>query len=379
MKRSLRWGLVGATAVAVAVGGYFYYRHGVRYPGTDDAYVAANVVHVTTEVTGRTVAVPVSNQALVHQGQLLFRLDPRPFRYRLQQAQAALALTRQRVTADEAAVQAAQATVQDRQARLENARRRFKRTQRMAAQHLQPQSALDDARTALDSAKADLALAKAKLNQARKELGTPGQRNQRIQQAQARVRESKLDLEHASVQAPCTGQLSGVGLQVGDMVNAGDPQFALVCSNRYWVEANFKETDITRVRPGQIASISVDMYPGRTFHGVVESVNPASGTAFSLLPPENATGNWVKVTQRVPVRILVVDASRDYPLRVQTSTEVSIDTGPGPQPYGRARGQVLSNTEAVQLARTKGLVPDHAAAHVQRGGAASPPADAGRP
>ncbi|MEJ2645929.1 MAG: HlyD family secretion protein [Gammaproteobacteria bacterium] len=355
MKRSVRWGLVGLAAVAVAAVGYVYYRHTIRYPSTDDAYIAANVVTVSAQVTGRALKVPVSNQALVSNGQLLFELDPRPFQYRVQEAQAQLALARQTVTADEAAVEAAKATVQDRQARLQNASTQYRRMKRLAARHLQPQSALDDARTTLDSARADLALAKAKLNQAEKTLGTPGQQNQRIRQARAQLKNAQLDLAHTRVHAPCSGQLSGVKMQPGDMVSAGSAQFALVCNDRYWVNANYKETDLTRIRPGQVADLSVDMYPGHTFHGIVESVNPASGTAFSLLPPENATGNWVKVTQRVPVRILVVDANRRYPLRVQTSAEVSIDTGGRTKPKGLARGQVLSNTQAEALAKRKGL------------------------
>jgi len=355
MKRSTRWSLVGLAAVAVAAGGYLYYRHTARYPNTDDAYVAANVATISAQVTGRALKVPVSDQAQVKAGQLLFELDPRPFRYRVQKAKARLALARQTVTAEEAAVAAAKATVQDRQARLHNARTQYRRAKRLAARHVKPQSALDDARTTLDSARADLALAKAKLNQAKKTLGTPGQHNQRIRQAQAELKSAQLNLAHTQVHAPCSGQLSGVKLQSGDTVSAGAAQFSLVCSNRYWVAANYKETDLTRIRPGQVATLSVDMYPGHTFHGIVESVNPASGSAFSLLPPENATGNWVKVTQRVPVRILVVDANPRYPLRVKTSAEVSIDTGGRTQPEGLARGHVLSNAQAEALAKRKGL------------------------
>lgn len=358
MKRSLRWGLVGTAAVAVSLSAYLYYRHTVRYPSTDDAYIAANVVTVGAQVTGRVIKVPVSNQQLVHRNQLLFELDPRPFHYRLQGARAQLAMARQTVTAEEAAVDAARAKVQDRQAQLDNARIHYRRIKRLAAKRLQSQSALDDARTAVDSARADLALAQAQLSQAKKTLGTPGQQNQRIRLARAQLKNVRLDLEHTKVYASCSGQLSGLKLQPGDTVTANDRQFALVCNNRYWVEANYKETDLTRIRPGQVATVSVDMYPDHTFHGIVESVNPASGTAFSLLPPENATGNWVKVTQRVPVRILMVNANPDYPLRVQTSAEVSIDTGGHSRPKGLSRGKVLSNDQAERLAKHLGLTGD---------------------
>jgi len=334
VRRVIIWSVVALVVVVLAVGGYFYYERSIRYPSTDDAYVKANVVHVAAQVSGRAIRVPVDDQQFVHQGQLLFKIDPQPFQVALAQAQAQLALARQTVAADRAAVQAAQANVQSAQATLHNARLHYHRMKSLRAHNSVSQSALDDARASLQTAKAKLGLSQAKLHQAKMQLGKPGNKNARVQQAQAAVRKARLNLGYTTVDAPCAGQLSNVSLQTGDMVPSGQQLFALVCSNKFWVYANFKETDLSRIRPGQKASISVDMYPGRTFHGVVQSINPASGTAFSLLPPENATGNWVKVTQRVPVRILVTDTNPHYPLRVQTSTEVTIDTGPGSTPAG---------------------------------------------
>ncbi len=357
MKRLLKWLIVVVVAIGLGIGGYFYYQHSEQYPSTDDAYVKADVVKVAPQVTGKVTAVPVSDQQTVQKGQILFRIDPRPFRYREKSAEAQLALARQTVQAEQSAVQAAQAEVADRQAQLTDARSNFKRVKPLVERHVQSRSSLDSARARLDSAKANVHLAKAKLTQARMELGQAGARNQRIQQAQAQLDQAQLDLSHTTIRAPCDGWVSSVKLHRGDLVNSGDAQFALVCNRWFWVYANFKETDLTRIRPGQVATIAADMYPGHSFHGIVESVNPASGTAFSLLPPENATGNWVKVTQRVPVRVLVVDDPARYPLRVQTSAEVTIDTGAGQTPAGRARGQGLSNTEAVALAERKGLVP----------------------
>jgi len=355
MKRLIRWGVVVVAMLAVALGGYFYYRHGRYYPSTNDAYVKANVIKVSPQVAGRIDSVAVSDQDAVHKGEPLFRIDPTTYRAKVREARANVALARQAVTADEAAVKAAKASVADRQARLRQARTNYHRIKRLVSQDVQPESALTDARAGLDRARASLHLAQAKLNQARKELGPTGERNQRVRKAQARLDQAQEQLADTHVSAPCGGRVSGVQLEQGDVVQAGKPQFALVCGNRYWVYANFKETDLTRIRPGQVADIAVDMYPDHTFHGIVENVNPASGTAFSLLPPENATGNWVKVPQRVPVRILVVDANPDYPLRVQTSTEVTVDTGTDKTPVGRARGEGLSNAQALALARRKGL------------------------
>lgn len=354
-RRLLKWGLVAMLALVVVIGGYWYYQHSIQYPSTDDAYIKADVVRVAPQVTGHVIAVPVSDQQYVKQGELLFQLDPKPFAYRVAQAKANLAQVKKTVAAQQAAVKAAAANVRDRQAKLQNARLHYRRTKDLAARHVAAQSELDDARASLDSARADLALAQAKLHQAKVQLGTTGKENSLIQQARSALDQDKLDLAYTHIHAPCSGQLSGVRLQPGDTVHAGEQQFALVCQKYFWVYANFKETDLTRIRPGQVASIYVDMYPNHTFRGVVENVNPASGSAFSLLPPENATGNWVKVTQRVPVRILFVNDSRNYPLRVQTSTEVTINTGPGSKPLGRPRGHGLSNEQAIALAQRLGL------------------------
>lgn len=353
--RALKWGAVGAAAIGVCIGGWLYYRHTQRYPSTDDAYIRADVVRVAPQVTGRVVAVPVDDQQQVDRKQLLFRIDPKPFEDRVHAAEAKLALARQTIAARKAAVAAAEAQVKDRKALLLNAQRRYERARNLARRGSESQSQLDDAVAARDSAKANLTLAKAQLHQARVRLGAPGKRNELIRQAQAALDQAQLDLAHTRVHAACKGRISGLKVRPGDTVSSGDPQFALVCQSRFWVYANFKETDLGRIRPGQTASVSVDMYSGHMFHGIVESLNPASGAAFSLLPPENASGNWVKVTQRVPVRILLVDVSPKYPLRVQTSTEVSIDTGGGRTPAGRSRGVTLTDAEALSAATSRGL------------------------
>lgn len=355
MKGSLKWVLIGIVGLALAVGGFFYYRYKARYPSTNDAYIKAHVIKVTPQVSGQVERLAIDDQQQVHKGQLLFSIDRRAFRYQEEGAEAALSLTRQQVNADQAAVEAAKANVSNQQAQLVNARRQYHRTQHLAKRHLRSQSDLDNARTKLKGAQAALQLAKAKLQEAKQNLGSAGERNQRIKQAQSKLKTAQLNLAHTRVKAPCSGRIAGLTLQQGDMVTRGSSQFALVCTHRYWVYANFKETDLTRIRPGQSASITVDMYPDHPFHGVVESINPASGAAFSLLPPENATGNWVKVEQRVPVRILVVDAASNYPLRVQTSTEVEVDTGSGDTPAGLGRAAVLSDRQALALARQHGI------------------------
>lgn len=349
-----KWGAVVLLAVVVVAGGYWYHRHNIFYPSTDDAYIKANTVNIAPQVSGQLIKVLADDQQRVEKGELLFAIDPRPYEYKVQQAKAALDGALQTVAANEAAVTAAKAHVADEQAALTTARQNYRRDRDLAAKQVAAQSELDDARAALESAKAQLNLANAQLNEAEKTLGKTGEQNHHVETAKAQLAQAKLDLANTSVVAPCTGRLTGFTVQTGDVVNAETKQATLVCSKRFWVYANYKETDLTRIRPGQSASVTVDMYPGKTFHGIVESVDPASGAAFSLLPPENASGNWVKVTQRVPVRILITDAGENYPMRVQTSAEVTVDTGTRSTPLGKRRGATVTDAEAMKIAGTLG-------------------------
>lgn len=359
MMRIIKWGLVVVAAVVTGIAGYRYYLHREQYPSTDDAYVKATLIHIAAQVGGRVDSVPVSSHERVGKGQLLFSIDPAEYQLRYREAVSNLALARQQVAAGEAAVSAAEAAVKQADVQRDNAWRQYQRMKKLTGRHLASQSDLDDARAQLKTAVASVALAKARLTEAHRQLGGEGADNENIRKAQAAVKLAALDLDHTHITAPCDGTLAGVPLDEGDVVTPDAPQFVLVCTHRFWVYANFKETDLQRIRPGQFATIEVDMYPHHLFHGVVESINPASGTAFSMLPPENATGNWVKVTQRVPVRLLIVDATSNYPMRVQTSSTVTIDTGPaGTVPLGRARDAELSNSEAEQLARREGLIAE---------------------
>jgi membrane fusion protein (multidrug efflux system) len=166
--------------------------------------------------------------------------------------------------------------------------------------------------------------AEANLEQAQSALGEAGKRNASVRAAVAKLDQAKLDLEHTRIFAPASGWLANFGLRPGSTVQVGFVLFAIISDEEYWVDANFKETELARIRPGQHATIRVDMYRDREFRGVVESLSVGSGAAFSLLPAQNATGNWVKVTQRVPVRIRVIDPDAKHPLRVGTTATVRV-------------------------------------------------------
>lgn len=309
-----------------AAGIWAYQVYSARYPSTEDAYISANVVQVAPRVSGRIASLDVANQQRVNKGQLLFTIDQTPFRFALEQAQARLALARREVSQAEATVTSAQAEVHNQQVLLDNARTKLQRAHRLIKKDYISTERVTDAEAAFKSAKANLEVARAKLEEARQQLGVPGENNDRIVEAKAALDQAKWQLQNTTVSAACSGRVTELNLQPGNVVNADQNAFVLVCAHKYWVYANYKETQLARIHPGQPVKIEVDMYPGHAFHGVVEDINPATGSVFSLLPPQNANGNWVKVIQRVPVKIRIVHPNPRYPLLVGTSTTVTIDT-----------------------------------------------------
>ena len=334
MKRIIRYAVIALIALGLILGGLWYWYNSTYFPSTADAYVDAHTVRVASRVSGHVVAVAVHDYQRVSKGQLLFRIDPRTFRIAVEQAKVRLALALQQVAEQEAAVEAAKAALEQAQVQAANAERQARRQQRLLLKGATSVQAAQDAEAAAAQAQAAVKLARARLVQAQAALGRPGKENHQVQLDRLALERAEIDLRHTKVRAACSGRLSGMKLQPGDYVVQGQPDFALVCDGVWWVNANYKETQLARIHPGEKAKITIDMYGGHVFRGRVVSINPASGTAFSLLPPENATGNWVKVTQRVPVRVEILDPSPKYPLRVGTSAEVTIDTLHAPSRQG---------------------------------------------
>lgn len=321
--RKPTWALL-LTVLAAAGGGlYLFWRHELVYPSTSDAYISAHVVQIQARVGGQLVELPVRDHQRVAQGQLLMVIDERPYRIALQQAQAQLTLAQQQKLAAEAALSAAAALVDQRQAQLDTAQRSNRRDVRLLARQAVSQAQAEADRDRLHEAQAGVAAGQAARRQALREQGEAGAR---IGVAAAALAQARLNLSFTHLSAPAAGVLGEVSVRPGDIVQPGQALFPLVEDQAFWVEANYKETDIARIHAGQSATIHVDMYPDTGLRGVVESISPASGVAFSLLPPENATGNWVKVTQRFPVRVRVLREDNDPPLRVGTSCSVTIDT-----------------------------------------------------
>jgi membrane fusion protein (multidrug efflux system) len=316
--------LLGAT-------GYWYLHYEAAHPSTSDAYTNAHVVRIAAQVSGPVISVPISNHQRVRAGDLLFAIDPQPFQITLDQAEAALAVTGKDVAAAGAAVVAAQATVRQRQAAYDDASVNARRVEALVARGMMPAQAGDNAEAQLKEARATLDAAKSDLRRAIEQRGELGRGNAQIRLALAKVAQARLDLSHTQVRAPIDGVITELELRPGSTVDAGVTLFALVDEGRWWVDANFRETDLVRIKPGQPATVRIDMYPGVDFAGVVDSVSPASGAAFSLLPPENATGNWVKVTQRFPVKVVLRDIGPTHPLRIGATSTVTIDTTVAPE------------------------------------------------
>jgi len=314
--------LIALALVALSGGIAFIYHSGLSR-STENAYINADVVNVAAQVSGRVTAVYIKENQHVRKGDPLFDIDPEPFVIALSRAQADLALARQAERQDNAEISVARAQVAQAESDLANARTIYKRDQELVARHFLSQQSLDDAHTRSQTLQAALEEARAKLTKA---LSAPQQPDKRgdILKAQAAIEQAKLDLKHTHVIAAQDGQLSNVTLAAGSLVAAGQPQFALITDNSFHIDANFKETELVGIHPGQSVDIEIDMYPGQHFKGTVQSLSGGTGTAFSLLPPQNATGNWVKIAQRVPVRIKLAPTDADHPLRIGATATVSV-------------------------------------------------------
>jgi membrane fusion protein (multidrug efflux system) len=265
------------------------------------------------------VEVAVRENQAVAAGDLLFRLDPEPLRIAVERAEGQLGAIGDVFSGARSQYESAAADLRSADAALRYADQQYQRQQELRAKGLVAQAALDNAANELAGARAKRDSNAALLAKARSVLGgaldTPTTEISGYRIAQAELAKAKLDLAHAEVRAPMAGVIGKQHLQPGDFLAVGQAAMPLVASAGIWVDANFKETDLTHVAPGQEASVEIDTYPGRRWRAHVASISPASGSEFSLLPAQNATGNWVKIVQRIAVRLTLEDASQGPALR----------------------------------------------------------------
>lgn len=380
-KKRLALGLLGAIVVCGALAALIYGRYLRTHISTDDAYIEAAIHTIASELPGRVLNVPVAENQVVSEGELLVRLDPKPFEEGLKEAEANLEkekkhldqLAAARLSQDakvkaseatlarvkaqqselDAAVAAREAEVKLRQASLSQAERELKRAEELYSRGLAAEDVRDRARTARDTAIAALENSERLADQARAtravqdsviaeagatlaavqtsvveaEEAVKSQKGE-VRRQEAFVEMARLDLSHTEIRAPESGRVTKKNVEIGNVIQPGQPLMTIVPLQGFYVMANYKETKVSRIRQGQPVEIRLDAYPGARLKGRVESVMAGTGSAFALFPPENASGNFVKVVQRVPVKIVFEgDLPADTPLRVGMSVIPTVLAG----------------------------------------------------
>ena len=330
-RRALRRVLLTAGPLLVALVAGGMYLSGGRYAGTDNAYVHTHMVTVSADISGRVVGLDVKENQHVSAGDVLFQLDPEPLQITVDRARADLESTRNEIIGLKAAYAQRQEDLKAAQSTAGMNQRELERREKLVADKIISQSDYDEARNNYDVASRQAAGIRQDISRIISELGgdpnIAPEDHPKYKAAQATLEQAELDQRRGTVKAPASGIVSQVdALRPGDYINAGAPVFSVVSDNDAWIEANLKETDLTYVKAGQKAEITIDSYPGETFTAVVDSVGMATGAEFSVLPAQNASGNWVKVVQRIPVRLHVIDGPKDATLRAGMSAVVEIDT-----------------------------------------------------
>ena len=341
-RRLVRWVLFALLPLALIAGGYWYVAGG-RVMSTDNAYVEADKVGISTDVSGIVKEIDVGNNQHVEDGQVLFRLDDLPFRLALERAEAQVGIVRNDLNALKANYRDMQAQIKQAQDDIEYYDREFHRQQELASKFIASQQTFDTARRNLQNAQQKVASLNQQLAAIAANLNgdpdIPVEQHPRYLSAVAQRDEAARQLDHTVVKAPFAGIVTNVpSLAPGKYLQASMTAFYLVATDYVWVDSNPKETQLTNVRPRQSVTVTVDTYPDLEWHGTVESISPAAAQEFSLLPAQNTSGNWVKVVQRIPMRVRLDTSDKSRPpLRAGMSVEVDVDTG-----HQRGLPQVLT-------------------------------------
>ena len=334
-RRALRPVLLGVVpALAGAIGLYWYATSG-RYVSTENAYVKSDMVAISPDIDGRVIAVEVAENQLVRQGDVLFRLDPEPFQIALDMAEAKMLAVRNDVEASRAEFHQIEAEIGEATERVQFYAQQAERQRELQGRGISTEVRLEEAEVELMAARQRVAALQQKLHTVLAKLGgdpaSAAELHPLYRQAEAEHGMAALDLTDTVVRAPVDGVINQMRLQPGEWVEEGVPAFSMINPATTWIEANLKETQLEHVEVGQQVAIDVDAYPGGVWTGSIASISPATGAEFALIPPQNATGNWVKVVQRLPVRIAVEPRQDQPPLRAGMTVAVSIDTEREPQ------------------------------------------------
>lgn len=331
-RRLVRLILLVAVPAAVLVVGAHYWVAGWRYVRTENAYVKSNVIQISAEVSGRVQRVFVSENGFVRAGEAIFGIDPEPFRVAFEQAEAKLAMVRNDVRALRASYREAEEELKEAQQNIAYLERVYRRLRSLVGRGHASRAAFEEAERDLATARQRASALREKSLRILASLG--GKADLAVEShpeylAALAARESaEIALKRSVVYAPADGTIGRLRLQVGEYVAAGEPVMPLIETTRPWIEANLKETQLTHVRVGQRAEVVVDAFPDLVWEARVASISPTTGAELAVLPPQNASGNWVKVVQRVPVRLEIDTSSgRPFSMPAGVTASVRIDTG----------------------------------------------------
>ena len=336
--------------IAFVVGGYYYVTGG-QVMSTDNAYVQADILGISTDVAGIVGEIDVRDNQQVKAGDMLFRLDDRQFRFALERADAQIGVVGNDLAALKASYKGMQSQIEQAHSDIAFYETGFKRQQDLATKSVASQATFDQARHDLDSARLKLAQLESQLAGIAANLNgkpdAPAEDHPRYKDAVAARAEAQRQLDHTTVRAPMDGIVTNVpSLQKGQYLEAATSAFSLVSTDHVWIQANPKETELTWVKPGQSAEVYVDTYPGAVWKGTVDSISPASAASFSLLPAQNTSGNWVKVVQRIAMRVKIETPPDEPQLRAGMSVTLDVDTG-------HARGLPSFVSDAVGKSKTR--------------------------
>jgi membrane fusion protein (multidrug efflux system) len=322
--------LVAVPLVAIA-GAAYWWLSGGRYVSTDNAYVKAHIVQIAPEVSGQVRRVLVRDHQSVAAGETLMTIESRPFKLALDSAEAELDAARTQVETLRAAWREVMSELADAEARADYFKRQWQRQEELATKGVTSASKREESQNEARAAADRVTTVREKLHRVLTALNgdpqMPPDEHHLVRDKTAARERAALDLARTTIRAPSDGVVVNMRVQQGEQVKVSTPLFVLVVVSRPWVEANFKETELTHVRVGQKATVVLDTYPDTTWEAVVESLSPATGAEFAVLPPQNASGNWVKVVQRLPVKLRLSPQVGEPPLRAGMTATVSIDTG----------------------------------------------------
>ena len=330
MTRLVRPVLLFVVPLIAISGAFVWWLWGGRYITTENAYIKADIVQVSSEVAGRVIEVAAKDHAVIKEGDALFKIDPEPYQIALLKAEAELAQTHTRLATLKAQLAEAHAERTESQAKVAFFEAQHARQQQLSVKGVGFAFRFEEAESNAAAARQKVAVAEQKIQSALVALdNTPEMKPEAspmVREKMAQRDRAKFDLERTVIRAPVGGVTVNVKMLPGEQVKAATPLFAIVRDTRPWVEANFKETELTWVRPGQTATVILDIYPDIVFEAEVDSISPATGAEFALLPPQNASGNWVKVVQRLPVKLRLLPRNEDIPLRAGMTATVKVDT-----------------------------------------------------